>query len=82
MVKNWTTHYPSEILIDKFGMLAMKTDEEIDSIFDSAESEIKAVLNKYNLEIGMLYDDGVAITLRHTQQHESGDYSIRERESF
>lgn len=60
----------------------MKTDEEIENLFDGAEAEIKAVLKKYNLEIGMLYDDGVSITLRHTQQHESGDYSIRERESF
>lgn len=60
----------------------MLTDEQIFQKMDEAEAEIKAVLKKHDLSLGMLYDDGVAITLNHCQQHPSGDYSIREREAF
>lgn len=60
----------------------MKTDEEIDQLFDKAESEIKAILKKYDLSIGVLYDEGVASTLVHVQEHHNGDFSVREREAF
>ena len=60
----------------------MKTDVEIEDLMDKAEAEILAVLRKYGLELVMPYTDGVALNLRHTQQHPSGDYSIREREAF
>jgi len=60
----------------------MKADKEIYAAMDKAEIEIKQVLTKYGLGIGMLYDEGVAITLTHHQEHSSGDYSIREREAF
>lgn len=59
----------------------MKKDDEIFELMDKAEQEIKLILKKYNLDLGMLYDDGVAITLRH-EQHANGDISVRERESF
>lgn len=59
----------------------MKTDKEIETDMDAAEAEIKAVLKKYNLELGMLYDDGVAFVLNHTQRHPDGGYSVREREA-
>ena len=59
----------------------MKTDEQIEKEMDAAESEIKAVLNKYGMVLGMLYDEGIAITISHTQQHPNGDYFVRERET-
>ena len=59
----------------------MKTDAQIEKEMDVAESEIKKVLNKYGMCLGMLYNEGVAITISHTQQHPSGDYSVRERET-
>lgn len=59
----------------------MKTREQIEKEMDIAESEIKKILNKYNFTLGMLYDDGVAITINCTQPNENGDYSVFEREA-
>jgi hypothetical protein len=39
-----------------------KTEEAIDAI-DRAEAEIKKILKKYDMTIGMLYDEGTALTL-------------------
>lgn len=60
----------------------MKTNKEIDELMDKAESEIQAVLNKYGLYLGMLYDDGVTITLNHRQDRQDGTTLVVERGAF
>lgn len=60
----------------------MKTDEQINSEMDACEQEIREVLKKFGMSLGMLYDEGVAITLVHQQKYPSGDYSFLERECF
>ena len=60
----------------------MKTNKEIEETIDKAEQEIKAILIKHELTIGMLYEEGVSIMLSHQQSHPSGDHSFFEREAF
>lgn len=60
--------------------MEIKTDELIAKQMDEAESEINAVLEKYGLVLGMLYDEGGFVTLSHYQQHPSGEHSFMGRE--
>ena len=58
----------------------MRTTEEALDDIDKAEADIIQVLKKYDLTIGMLYDDGVALKLTATDEYPSGDWSVTERE--
>lgn len=60
----------------------MLTHEQIEKKMDEAESEIKAVLKKHKLSLGMLYSEGVAVTICYQQQHQNGDCQMFEREAF
>lgn len=60
----------------------MRTDEEIEREIEMAEAEIQAILKKRKLYIGMLYDDGVALTLGAQEEHDNGDIHVFEREAF
>lgn len=58
----------------------MKSDEQLDKSMDEAEAEIKATLKKHGLYIGIIYEDGVALTLGSQQKHANGDIRVYERE--
>ena len=54
----------------------MRTLEEAVDDLDKAEAEIKVVLKKYKVDLGMLYDEGIALTLTVQDQYPSGDWSV------
>lgn len=58
----------------------MKTEEEIEASMDAAEAEIMEILNTRGLYLGMLYPEGVGITLGFDETHPSGDVRVFERE--
>lgn len=58
----------------------MKSGPELDAAMDEAEKEIKAILKKHDLYIGILYEEGVALTLGYQQKHPNGDIRVYERE--
>lgn len=60
----------------------VKAVEEIEEALDKAEAEITKVLKKYDLHLGMLYDDGIAITLNHEQKLSDGTTERIRREAF
>lgn len=58
----------------------MLSDKEIEQKMDQAEKEINDVLDEHGLYLGVMYEEGVSVTIGHQQEHPSGDLSIRERE--
>ena len=54
----------------------MKTDKEIEEIFDKADKEMQEICSKYNLTIEA---DMKPIFFNHHQRHDNGDWSIRAR---